>query len=124
MDEKYYMELRQTMLDIEKIRWMIQRCHLDNPFWLDDEMEIYEKLSKDMYETMDFLKNCTTEELEILDWTIMNLITDFEDEGNLDEYINFLEELGKRKTDSLLESVRLWKEERKLGQMDNEEVYI
>jgi hypothetical protein len=40
------------MLDVEKIKWMMHR-------WDEHSWEIYEKLSKNMYETMDFLEHCT-----------------------------------------------------------------
>ncbi len=107
------------MLDTEKIRWMLHRNN--DRFWDDDEFEIYLKLKKDMYETMEFLKSCTTEELELLEWNIMDLVTDFENEGGPDEFIDFLEELGERKSDSLLESVKIYKQQRLEDQMEDEE---
>jgi hypothetical protein len=106
------------MLDTEKIRWMLHRN--DGRFWGEDELEIYQKLSKDRYETMHLLETCTTEELELLEWNILDFLTVFEKNGGYEEYIAFLEELGERKSDSLQESVKQYKEERKLEQMDDD----
>ncbi|MCJ7841954.1 hypothetical protein MUB24_13800 [Lederbergia sp. NSJ-179] len=40
------------MLDIDKIRWMMNRR--DSRWWEEDSWEIYNKLHYDMYDTMDF----------------------------------------------------------------------
>ncbi len=87
------------MLDVEKIKWMMHRN--DSRWWEDDSWEIYEKLSKNMYETMDFLKYWTSEELEILELEILDLLAGF-----TNEFIEFLYELADQKSlDSLKESL-------------------
>lgn len=52
------------MLDVEKIKWMMNRC--DSRWWEDDSWEIYQKLSQDMDSTMDFLESCTGKEISIM----------------------------------------------------------
>lgn len=65
---------------------------------------------------MDFLNTCTTQELEILEWELNDLINDFSDgEG---EFIDFLKEFGERKSDSLLESIREFKFNKKEEAVD------
>ncbi|WP_282156243.1 hypothetical protein [Cytobacillus gottheilii] len=95
------------MLDIDKIRWMMNRS--DSRWWEEDSWEIYTKLSNDMDDTMDFLTICSTQELETIEWELNDLMNDFSDENGEGEFIGFLEDLGERKSDSLLESVREFK---------------
>lgn len=95
------------MVDIDKIRWMINRS--DSGWWEEDSWEIYTKLSNDMDDTMDFLTTCSTQELETIEWELNDLMNDFSDENGEGEFIDFLEDLGERKSDSLLESVREFK---------------
>jgi hypothetical protein len=58
-----------------------------------------------MYDTVVFLNTCSTQELEIIKWELHDLMNDFSEENGEGEFIDFLEELGKRKSDNLLESV-------------------
>lgn len=83
-------------LDAEKIKWMMHR--LDDRWWEDDSVEIYEKLRKDMDKTMNFLECCTKEELDRLDEIIIDLLDDFEDHGN-GEYMAFLDRLADAHSD-------------------------
>lgn len=71
---------------------------MDDRWWEDDSLEIYEKLGKEMNETMDFLEHCTKEELDRLDTIIIDLLDDFDDRGN-DEYMAFLERLADSHSD-------------------------
>lgn len=90
------------MLDVEKIKWMMHRW--DDRWWEEDSWEIYEKLSKDMYETMDFLERCTKEELDLLDSIIIDLLDDFDEHGN-GEYMAFLERLADFHSDEGLKDL-------------------
>lgn len=58
---------------------------------------------------MDFLNTCSTQELEIIEWELNDLMDDFSDENGEGEFIDFLEDLGETKSGSLLESVREFK---------------
>lgn len=98
------------MLDIDKKRWMMKRR--DSRCWEEDSWEIYTKLRNDMYATMDFLNTCSTQELETIEWELNDLM---DREG---EFIDFLEELEERKSDSLLESVREFKVNKKEEAVD------
>jgi hypothetical protein len=95
------------MLDIDKIRWMMNRK--DSRWWEEDSWEIYTKLRNDMDDTMDFLNTCSTQELETIEWELNDLMNDFGDENGEGEFIDFLENIGEKKLDSLLESVREFK---------------
>lgn len=95
------------MLDTDKIRWMMNRR--DSRWWEEDSWEIYNKIRNDMYDTMDFLNTCSTQELETIEWELNDLMDDFSDENGEGEFIDFLEDLGERKSDCLLESVREFK---------------
>lgn len=88
-------------LDEEKIKWMMHR--LDDRWWEEDSCEIYEKLSKDMDEAMDFLDRCTKKELDVLDPIIIDLLDDFDD-GN-GEYMAFLERLADSHSDEGLKDL-------------------
>lgn len=104
------------MLDIDKIRWMINRS--DSRWWEEDSWEIYTKFSNDMDDTIDFLTTCSAQELEAIEWELNDLMDDFSDENGEGEFIDFLEALGERKSDSLLESVREFKINMKDGVID------
>lgn len=66
-----------------------------------------------MYATMDFLETCTSQELEIIEWEFNDLMDDFSDKNGEGEFTDFLEELGERESESLLESVREFKNNKK-----------
>lgn len=106
------------MLVIDKIRWMMNRR--DSRWWEEDSWEIYTKLRNDMYDTMDFLNTCSTLELQTIEWELNDLMDDFGDENGEGEFIDFLENLGERKSDSLLESVREFKVNKKEEAVDQQ----
>lgn len=67
------------MLDIDKIRWMMNRR--ESRWWEEDSWEIYTKLRDDMYDTMDFLTTCSIQELETIEWELNDLMDYFSDEN-------------------------------------------
>lgn len=89
-------------LDEEKLIWMMHRW--DDRWWEEDSVEIYEKLRKDMDETMQFLERCTKEELDRLDEIIIDLLDDFEDHGD-GEYMAFLDRLADAHSDEGLKDL-------------------
>jgi hypothetical protein len=74
------------MLDIDKIRWIMNRR--ESRWWEEDSWEIYNKLRNNLYDTMDFLNTCSTE-LETIEWELNELMDDFSTENGEGEFMGF-----------------------------------
>ena len=112
-------------LDEEKIRWMMERkTRLDwrTDWYMEDSLEIVDKLEKDMHVTMNFLGRCTSSQLDLLEGEIEDLLTTFADGNEEGEFVDFLLDLGRshpstgllRLVQSSIESIRevnSWKDD-------------
>ncbi|MEI4623696.1 hypothetical protein, partial [Bacillus cereus] len=61
---------------------------------------------------------CSTQDLETIEWELNDLMEYFGDKNGEGEFIDFLEDLEERKSDSLLESVREFKVNKKEEAVD------
>lgn len=77
-----------------------------------------------MYATMNFLETCTSQELENVEWELNDLMNDFSDKNGEGEFIDFLEELGERESESLLESVREFKNNKEKNLWNNKTYFL
>ncbi|MDU1848126.1 MAG: hypothetical protein E6778_21610 [Niallia nealsonii] len=58
------------------------------------------------------------------EWELNDLMDDFSDENGEGEFINFLEKLGERELESLLESVREFKNNKKKNLWKNKTYFF
>lgn len=82
------------MLDTEKVQWMIHRkvkLHYTDPRFQDDSLEIEKHLTKDMQETINFLEQCSDDEINMIYDELFAVIDAFSKNGE-GVFINFLRE--------------------------------